>query len=772
VSTEPIYGHPEDRPNAGPHPGYEADADVVDLSAARGRLSPDTRPDTAPDTGEDIDPDAPDVAEEDTDEDTNADIDRESVEVVAVASGRPVYLAEDGVVVGEVLARSDAGRLVRPIVPSWARSWQSAYLTSRRWALDAGHVSLYHLTRSPKYAVKTAGYGALGLARATGRLVGWAMAEEGNWHPRQTAATRGDAETWLKLDRARERQSRWRWWVTVPALLALLAAVLVLAFAPLPLLWRAAGVTVLLTGFARVGRPADGRITDRVAEGQAYRKLTADLVRRGLMSLSISGITQAVGKDPGAISFPTEIHRDGPGHLAVVDLPYGVTAADVCARRGRLASALRLPLDQVWPEVTREHPGRLHLWVGYEPASAMRQPDWPLLKGGNTAGGKVDIFKGFAFGTDPRLRPVEVELMYRNWLFGGQPGSGKTFALRLLPLAASLDPRVELRGYELKGVGDFKALAPVLSEYGNGFDDATIGACAAMVEWLYAECQRRSKRIDFYAAKGKCPENKVTSELASLKGSGLHPLVVFIDESQELFRHPVFGKKAGETAEKVIKLGRALGVILMLGTQIPDKDSLPTGITRNVNSRYCLSVADQTANDMILGTSAYKLGHRATVFEPGTDAGWGILAGMGKTAAYRSFYVDSAAAAKLIARAVELRKAAGTLPVAPELRETGPAFDLLADLVTVWPATEDGRPEDAAWNEALVTALAELRPDTYAGWEAAQLTTALKPHPAVEIRDVGRRIDGKPVTRRGFRRADLAAAITERDRAAVADRQP
>ncbi len=309
-----------------------------------------------------------------------------------------------------------------------------------------------------------------------------------------------------------------------------------------------------------------------------------------------------MAKDPGAISFPVEIHRDGPGHLAIVDLPYGVEAADVIARRGRLASGARLPLDQVWPEQGPGHTGRLALWVGQEPASQMRQPAWPLLHAG-----VVDVFKPFPFATDPRMNVVNAELMSRNWLDGGQPGSGKTFALRLKVLAAALDPRAELRGYELKGVGDFEPLQPMLAEYGNGFDDETLGRCADMFAWLYEECQRRAKRIAHYARLGKAPENKVTPELASLNGSGLHPLVVFVDEIQELFLSG-FGKRAAELAEKVIKLGRALGVVLLLGTQIPDKDSIPPGITRNVNTRFCLSVADQAANDMILGTSAYKQG--------------------------------------------------------------------------------------------------------------------------------------------------------------------
>ena len=217
-----------------------------------------------------------------------------------------------------------------------------------------------------------------------------------------------------------------------------------------------------------------------------------------------------------------------------MDLPYGVEAADVIARRGRLASGLRLPLDQVWPEPAPGHTGRLALWVGHEPASQMRQPAWPLIRDG-----KVDVFKPFPFATTPRLTITIAELMFRNWLFGGQPGSGKTFAMRLLVLAAALDVRVELRGYELKGTGDFKPLEPVCAEYGNGADDDTLTRCAAMFDWLYEEGQRRAKRIDHYREAGKAPEGKVTPELAALKGSGLHPLVVFVDEIQELF---LFGK--------------------------------------------------------------------------------------------------------------------------------------------------------------------------------------------------------------------------------------
>jgi S-DNA-T family DNA segregation ATPase FtsK/SpoIIIE len=669
-------------------------------------------------------------------------IDAESVVIPLPRQGAPVDPRDEPI----------GSRERRPIRPAWLRSKRDI-VAALRWSVSqAVYMVAFHGLRLPKYLGKVVAYAPLGAVQTLSRLLRWAIAEEGNYALRQAAADTNDPHAWLRLDMQRERQSRWRWSLLSVGLVVTVVAVIV-AWSVLPtwVWWLIGAATALIC--ARAGRPADRPITDRVTEAKAYRKLTAELVRRALLSVQLAAINSAVTKDPNAISFPVEIHRDGPGHLAIVDLPFGVEAADVVARRGRLASGLRLPLDQVWPEPAPGHTGRLALWVGHEPASKMRQPAWPLIRDG-----VVDVFKPFPFATDPRMNVVDVELVFRNWLDGGQPGSGKSFALRLKVLAAALDVRTELRGYELKGVGDFEVLAPVLTEYGNGFDDDTLAQCAAMFDWLYEECERRAKRIAHYARLGKAPENKVTPELASLKSSGLHPLVVFVDEVQELFlsRH---GKQVTEIAERVIKLGRALGVILLLGTQIPDRDSLPPGITRNVSNRFCLSVADQVANDMILGTSAYKSGYRATVFEPVTEAGWGILAGMGKPGARRSFYVNTADAAKVVARAVALRTKAGTLPdTADQERAAGPTYDVLTDVATVWPADQD-----AVWNETLIDLLTGYRPDVYAGWKPVQLTSALATH-GVKVGQIGRRIDGKAVTRRGPTHDEITSAIAERDR--------
>ena len=101
----------------------------------------------------------------------------------------------------------------------------------------------------------------------------------------------------------------------------------------------------------------------------------------------------------------------------------------------------------------------------------------------------------------------------------------------------------------------------------------------------------------------------------------------------------------------------------------------------------------------------YKLGYRATVFEPVTEAGWGILAGIGKPGARRSFAIDNDQAAKVMARAIEARAAAGVLPAPDDGTPARPAADVLADVAAVWPAGED-----AAWNETLLERLAQPAP--------------------------------------------------------------
>jgi S-DNA-T family DNA segregation ATPase FtsK/SpoIIIE len=295
----------------------------------------------------------------------------------------------------------------------------------------------------------------------------------------------------------------------------------------------------------------------------------------------------------------------------------------------------------------------------------------------------------------------------------------------------------------------------------SGIDDESIAAAQAGLRDLKAEIQRRTRAVKDLP-RDVAPDGKVTRAVADRRTLGLHPLMVIVDECQNLYAHPLYGKEAGELTVYCIKLGRALGVMLILATQRPDADSLPTGVSANVSIRFCLRVMGQVENDMILGTSAYKNGIRATTLRP-TDRGIGYLVGSADDPLIvRASYVDKVAAEKVADRARALRVAAGTLDgyaagIAPAAADPA-AATLLDDVAAVVGA------EPKMWSETIVARLAELRPALYTGWAPDQLAAALKPHGVSTTQVWGRTDDGRPANRRGIDRAQLHAAITDRDK--------
>jgi DNA segregation ATPase FtsK/SpoIIIE, S-DNA-T family len=471
----------------------------------------------------------------------------------------------------------------RPIRPPWLRSW-SELRDATRWTLGhLTHSGLYHLTRTPKYAGRLAWRAPRGAGKAVRGYTRWLFDLQGE-QLRQATADQNNAEMYLKVARLRDQRVRWRGFVTT-ALVIVGVPTLILLWLAAPKPARVGAAALLLALLGLYGRPADKPLLDTAVMVPRVARLTSDVVVRALSVLGLAGINQALARNPKAISFPAPITRDGPGWRADVDLPYGVTAGEVLDRRDRLASGLGRPLGCVWPEGSPDvSPSRLVLWVGNQDMAASRQPAWPLLKASI-----VDMAKPFPFGTDPRGRIVHLELPYTNVLIGSIPGYGKTSAIVLPMLVAGLDVYAEVWGYEFKGTGGLDPLAKVCARYASGADDDTAEAGLMALRELRKECQRRAAIIKGLP-KSVCPDNKVTAELARRKGLGLHWLVVGFDECQELFAHPEFGKEAGELAEKIIKLGRALGVILLLATQRPDAKSLPTGVSANVGTRYCLRV--------------------------------------------------------------------------------------------------------------------------------------------------------------------------------------
>lgn len=622
-----------------------------------------------------------------------------------------------------------AQETAQPVIPLWLRDRQEAEQVLRWVASYYAHVAAYQATRSPLYMLRLMGRAPRGFGRLVGAWGRWAFDTESN-ALRAGAASSARTGEYMMLSRQHASRVKTRVGTSlVLAVAGLITAAIAIPAAPVSLLIGSAVAGMSLLGI--LGRRPDQPLIDRAVLPTQVEKLTSENVLAALGSLGISAINKALeGKSGEEIGFTAPIIRDGPGWRAEISLPRGVVATDVMERRDKLASGLRRPLGCVWPEpLNEDHPGKLVLWVGDEAMNKAKQAAWPLLTKGSS-----NLFKPVPFGADQRGRLIETLLMFEGVLIGAKPRMGKTFALRVLLLAAALDPLAELRIYELKGTGDCGSVEKVSHEYASGPDDDTIAQCMeSMRQLVNVELIKRSKTINRIAKENpeRCPENKVTEELAGDKSLGLHPIVFAVDECQELFTHPEHKDESKALAEKIVKRGPAMGVIPIFATQRPDAQSLPTGVASSIGIRFCLRVMGQTENDMVLGTSSYKNGIRATTFTA-KDKGIGYLAGVeDDPMIVRSAYLDAPAAEKISERAYAIRSAAGTLSghaigQAPEVQDTSTLID---HLMAVWPGDAD-----AVWNIRLIDALAAYRPDLYGKWldiedektRAGQLTTALK----------------------------------------------
>ncbi|MFI9595746.1 FtsK/SpoIIIE domain-containing protein [Nonomuraea sp. NPDC052265] len=646
-----------------------------------------------------------------------------------------------------------------PLVPVWLKSQADALQVMKWQAEHAGYVMAYHSLRAPKYAAKLAARSPAGAWRLLRALARWLFDLEGR-PIRRAAVSREQAAEYLALSRQRDARVKARLWTLLIGTITLvLVSIFVAVAAPTWVHWAILGLLVAALGM--VGSPADQPLLDRAVIPTRVRKLTSDQVLDALGSLGISAINQALGKNGRGITFPAPIMRDGPGWRAEVDLPLGVTVAEVLEKRDKLASGLRRALGCVWPEpVSEEHPGRLALWVGDIEMRKARQPAWPLLKSG-----QVSLFEPVPYGNDQRGRPVSILLMFANVLIGSMPRYGKTFALRVLLLACALDPLAELRLFELKGTGDLSAMERVAHHYAKGATDSAKAACVASLAEVYAELDRRAEVIDGLP-RHQAPEFKVTPELAARRDLGLHPMVVAIDECQELFADDEHGEEAAEYATAIIKRGPALGIILILATQRPDKDSLPKAISANAGIRICLRVMGWQENDMILGTGTHQAGIKATMFTL-HDKGISWAVGIAEhPAIVRSAYLDGPVSELIAERAHQLRQAAGTLS-GQAIGQQPPqrvSYDLLADILTVTTAKEE-----KVWNSTVVDRLAEFRPDAYGQWaglemdaKTAALTARLKEY-SIRTEDTwGRDAAGRGRNRKGLNRADVIKAYSRR----------
>ena len=531
--------------------------------------------------------------------------------------------AVEGVIVTGARRRSMAPERLpgqrNDILPPWMRSRAElraaiAIVGGQQW-----HRARYHGLRSPVYLLSSVFWALAGLAFLAARQLGWAWMTEALGLQSQAAAA-GDQRVWRQMhnDVQETRQTR----LTVLAIEGLMIAAGCVALVRLAPWWaQILAVVAALPLLAWIGRPEGKPIISQAIVPPQYEPPTRSLITDALGTLGIPEINKALREGGPGIRFLSDLFRDGPGWTTHLDLPKGVTVTNILAKREELASGLRRPLSATWPGgVPQEHPGRLDLWVGLQDISKTKPPAWPLLKART-----VDVFEPVPFGTDPRQRPVtvpvfEVELADRRRagpgqdLRGARPGlrRGAGRARRAVGARAGRQGRPGAAGRRsatgtARGWMMRRSATPRIR----------CGGCAA--SWTAAPAGSSRSRRE------RRPEGKITPEMALHRHLGLHPLVAFFDEVQNVFVHPEHGTP-GRRGRRVRdparpRLRRDPGP----GHPAPRQGIAcpPRRDRQRVSCRFCLHVPGQVENDMVLGTSSYKNGYDATMFRAqGSTPGW------------------------------------------------------------------------------------------------------------------------------------------------------
>jgi S-DNA-T family DNA segregation ATPase FtsK/SpoIIIE len=429
---------------------------------------------------------------------------------------------------------------------------------------------------------------------------------------------------------------------------------------------------------------------------------------------------------------------------------------------------MRFPMGCVWPSVGTRNPAHLVLDITDEDLKDAEQEPWPLLRAE-----RVDLSKPQPAGTNQKGDWVTVSPAYANVIIGAVPRVGKTYFLRQLLITAGLDPNARVYAIDGKGTGDLSPCALFAHRYLRGVRSTRpelIEKVRSMVSELRHEMDRRADIIDSLSHE-ECPESKVTGDLIKTRPDlKLGWIVVGIDETQMIFG---YGDKANKEHKAIrdelragitelVKLGPALGIIVILATQDVVEETIPNQISRMAVIRMCMKVEDFLPNDRILGAGSHKRGITGAMFSQ-EDVGIGWLKSEGATPQIvrTAWGLDKPACEPLAARGRALRIAAGTLTgdasgegMAEEERQIA----LLEDVRSVFLDAS------AMHLATILDELRALRPALYGPWDVDGIGAALRTV-GVPVGQV--KINGRNTS--GVRRSDLdVAAATD----AIGDDDP
>ena len=562
----------------------------------------------------------------------------------------------------------------RGIFPSWAYSLDELKTTTSRKALRGVESTVFHTVRIPSYWARTARHAPSGIKVVAGEYGKWVFDADGR-HAKHTSArgTHEAQDNYVELHDTHNKDVFNRLLFTASATALGVGKLpipmpfgdhwLVLSAGGVPALWESFSSTMQLgvAGFAAtfvppvfglIGKPISERITDSVRYSPKAIEISERFIVNALVGI-MPALTKVITENPKAVQFYGEVQRDAKAKawVATFALPHGFTARMLMEPRKQETFIANMPnVKRSQVELAGdEDPAVVHLTVLDKPLSEMATPIWPHLNDE-----WINTTEGFSAAYTVRREDVRISLDGTSVLVGGSPNTGKSQTDSLILAAHALDPLVDIPAmFQFKDTGDFDVFAPLAQRNIVGGSDTNLIACLEFLEQELALTEARGKLI---RESPLCPKHSLTREAAAAD-ERLRYRIIPIDEFQRLTLHPELGERAEYVLRALAELGRASGLRLVVSTQTPSAEALPTGVANSLTTRIAHHIKTREVNDRLLSSGSYAAGWRANEL-PGPKQGPGsaIIEGQGdENMRCRMYYLSPDDLQAIVQRGLALR---------------------------------------------------------------------------------------------------------------------
>ncbi|HUX05255.1 MAG TPA: FtsK/SpoIIIE domain-containing protein [Acidimicrobiales bacterium] len=209
----------------------------------------------------------------------------------------------------------------------------------------------------------------------------------------------------------------------------------------------------------------------------------------------------------------------------------------------------------------------------------------------NPVGKPLDPLRVMPIGLDDNGDEVAASFYGQSILIGGNPGSGKSVAMRVILAGLGASNNVCLVGIDPKHAE--------LSMWRPRFTRLVLGnevePTVELLNELLSEVQRRAEYL-------------ATTQTATLQPTNEYPwIVLVIDEWAELGAAGDVKQRTSINAllRRYLSLGRAVGCTALLCAQRPTSDSVDVGTRALTTHRFALKCGDRHQAEAILGVGAF-----------------------------------------------------------------------------------------------------------------------------------------------------------------------